>query len=61
MRRQLPICFLSGGLLGLLIGLAARRPRPEAFTIAIETAIQNTSIATILLRTSLPQPWADIR
>lgn len=70
MRRQLytlkigyiytPVLVL-GGLIAFLIALAFRREKPVALTIAIETAVQNTSVATILLRTTLSQPWADIR
>lgn len=53
--------FFLGGFFGLVIALLARLKKPLAITIAIETAVQNTNIATIILRTSLPQPWADIR
>ncbi|XP_067942453.1 ileal sodium/bile acid cotransporter-like [Watersipora subatra] len=55
-------CLLPyvGGLLGFFIALICRQGKPIAVTIGIESAIQNINIATIILKTSLPQPWADI-
>ena len=53
-------CFL-GFLFGFVIALITKREKPVALTIGIETAVQNTSIAIILLRTSLDPPWSEIR
>ncbi|XP_067942532.1 sodium-dependent organic anion transporter-like [Watersipora subatra] len=49
-----------GGLFGFLIGLACQQRKEIAMTIGIETAVQSLNISIIILRTSLPQPWADI-
>ncbi|XP_067942698.1 P3 protein-like [Watersipora subatra] len=51
---------VAGGVLGFLIALACQQGKTLAITIGVETAIQNLKIVTIMLRTSLPQPWADI-
>lgn len=48
--------FLFGGLVALLACQSWQRIR----TIAIETGIQNTGIAIVLLKVSLPQPDNDI-
>lgn len=55
------LLLTSGGLLAFLVALLFKREKAIALTIGIETSVQNTSIAIILLRTTLPQPWADIR
>lgn len=52
-----PYCgFLFGGLVALLTRQSWKRVR----TIAIETGIQNTGIAIVLLKVSLPPPDNDI-
>ncbi|XP_067943394.1 ileal sodium/bile acid cotransporter-like [Watersipora subatra] len=45
---------------GFLIALAALRDKSLAVTVGLETAFQNSNLPTIMLRTSLNQPWADI-
>ncbi|XP_067943392.1 ileal sodium/bile acid cotransporter-like [Watersipora subatra] len=49
-----------GGILGFIIALACKQGKKLATTIGIETAIQNLNVVIVLLRLSLPQPWADI-
>ncbi|XP_071092486.1 ileal sodium/bile acid cotransporter-like [Haliotis cracherodii] len=53
----LPYCgFFFGGL----VAFFARQSKKNIITIAIETGIQNTGIAIVLLRFSLPAPAKDI-
>ena len=49
-----------GFILGGLVALILRQPRDRILTIAIETGIQNTGIAIILLLLSLPHPESDL-
>ena len=53
----LPWC---GFFFGFVIAKLLRQPMKRAKTIAFETGIQNTGIAIILLKFSLPQPEGDI-
>ncbi|XP_067652200.1 ileal sodium/bile acid cotransporter-like [Haliotis asinina] len=53
----LPYCgFFFGGL----VAFFAQQSKKNVITIAIETGIQNTGIAIVLLRFSLPAPANDI-
>jgi len=45
---------------GLLIAVLARQPKPNVVAISIETGIQNTGIAIMLLQLSFAQPDADL-
>lgn len=55
-------CILPyvGFCLGAVISLILRQPKKTAMTIAIETGMQNTGIAIILLLNSFPAPFGDI-
>lgn len=50
--------------LGYVFGAAAGRllrfPTPDVTAISIETGVQNTGVAIVLLRLTLPQPAADL-
>ena len=48
--------YISGGL----IAFAFRMPRSSIIAICLETGIQNTGIAILLMKLSLPQPDADL-
>ncbi|XP_071948446.1 ileal sodium/bile acid cotransporter-like [Antedon mediterranea] len=57
------VCFLYplvGGLLGFGISKITRREREQAITIALETGIQNSVLATTVIRFAYPQPEADL-
>lgn len=49
-----------GFILGGAIAFAVRMPRYRILTVAIETGIQNTGIAIVLLLLSLDHPESDI-
>ncbi|XP_033121212.1 ileal sodium/bile acid cotransporter-like [Anneissia japonica] len=49
-----------GGLLGFFFATITRRKCPQAVTIALETGVQNSVLATIVIRLAYPQPEADI-
>ena len=49
-----------GFILGGIVALICRMPRHRIVTIAVETGIQNTGIAIVLLLLSLPHPESDI-
>ncbi|KAL4234088.1 hypothetical protein ACF0H5_005741 [Mactra antiquata] len=55
-------CFLPyiGFLIGGLVALVFRQPFGNIKTIAIETGLQNTAIAMILLQNSFPPPYGDL-
>lgn len=62
-----PAVLLSGALgpylgfaFGALVAFVARQSAKNILTIAIETGIQNTGIAIVLLKVSLPPPDSDI-
>ncbi len=50
----------SGFIFGGLLGWIARLNRNQIVAVSLETAMQNGNIAFILLKTSLPSPYADI-
>lgn len=52
-----PYC---GFLFGAVVALLTRRSKADILTIAIETGIQNTGVAIVLLQLSLPSPDSDI-
>lgn len=47
---------LIGGILGFTIAKICCRPYPEAFTIAFETGVQNSLLASVVARFSYPFP-----
>ncbi|XP_014663962.1 PREDICTED: ileal sodium/bile acid cotransporter-like isoform X2 [Priapulus caudatus] len=49
-----------GFTMGGLVAIITRRPWPIVKTIAIETGFQNAGIALVLLRSTFPQPEADL-
>ena len=55
-------CLLpyAGFFLGGITALICRQPWDRIKTIAIETGIQNTGVAIVLMKFSLPQPDADM-
>ena len=53
----LPFC---GFWLGCFAALAARQPAANVAAIAIETGVQNSGIAIMLLKLSFPEPDGDI-
>ncbi|KAJ8302550.1 hypothetical protein KUTeg_018946 [Tegillarca granosa] len=62
-----PLVLLTGALIpycgfafGALVAFIARQPKGRIMTIAIETGIQNSGIAIVLLQLSLPPPDSDI-
>jgi len=62
-----PVFLLAGCLLPYVgfsisgvVAFILRQPPPRIFTIAIETGFQNTLLAIILMKLSLPQPDADM-
>jgi len=62
-----PLLLLAGCLLPYVgfsisgvVAFILRQPPPRIFTIAIETGFQNTLLAIILMKLSLPQPDADM-
>lgn len=54
------LCVWIGFLGGYLVSLALRFPVKDRTAISIETGIQNTGIAIVLLGLSLPPPFNDI-
>lgn len=50
----------SGFLIGLIASISLRQTMVDRISIAIETGVQNTGVAIVLLGLSLPQPDADI-
>ena len=48
-----------GFLLGYVFSIILRQPRYRALTISIETGIQDTGIAIVLLQSSFPMPEGD--
>lgn len=48
--------FVFGGVLALITG----RTNEEIIAISLETALQNSSIAFVLLRLTLPSPYSDV-
>lgn len=58
-----PAAFLlpwCGFGFGFLVARILRQPRPNAVTIAIETGIQNYSIAMVVLLGAFPKPYGDL-
>jgi sodium/bile acid cotransporter 3/5 len=62
-----PVVLVSGALapylgfaFGALVAFVMRQSHKNILTIAIETGIQNTGIAIVLLKVSLPPPDSDI-
>lgn len=62
-----PAVLITGALgpylgfaFGALVAFVARQPAKNILTIGIETGIQNTGIAIVLLKVSLPPPDSDI-
>lgn len=62
-----PVVLVSGALapylgfaFGALVAFLTRQSNKNILTIAIETGIQNTGIAIVLLKVSLPPPDSDI-
>jgi len=55
-------CLLpyAGFLLSGFVAFLLRQPAKRVLTISIETGIQNTGLAIILMKFSLPQPEADL-
>uniref|UniRef100_A0A914EF73 Uncharacterized protein n=1 Tax=Acrobeloides nanus TaxID=290746 RepID=A0A914EF73_9BILA len=53
----LPLC---GFMFGCFISILLRQPPPNVTAIAIETGVQNTGIAIMLLKFSFQEPDADI-
>ena len=51
---------LSGYIVGIIISLILRLNRKQVIALSLETAIQNASIAIIILQTNLPSPYADM-
>ncbi|XP_071948272.1 ileal sodium/bile acid cotransporter-like [Antedon mediterranea] len=51
---------LIGGITGFTIATVTRRKTPEALTIAFETGVQNSLLATTMAKLSYPQPEADL-
>jgi len=49
-----------GFAFGLVIAILSRQPKPNVLAISIETGIQNTGIAIMLLQLSFTQPDADL-
>ena len=54
------LCVWIGFLGGFLASSALRLPRKDRIAISIETGIQNTGIAIVLLGVSLKPPFNDI-
>ena len=53
----LPYCgFTLGGICAFIF----RQPKPRIIAICIETGMQNTGVAILILRFALPQPDADL-
>ncbi|XP_013785663.1 uncharacterized protein LOC106469698 [Limulus polyphemus] len=50
----------GGFFFGAIFSWIFRLSRPQVIAVAFETALQNASIAFILLQLSLPQPFADL-
>ncbi|OWF37931.1 ileal sodium/bile acid cotransporter-like [Mizuhopecten yessoensis] len=66
-RLMTPFNLLAGALLpyvgflfGGIVALLTRRNKSDILTIAIETGIQNSGVAIVLLQLSLPHPDSDI-
>ncbi|XP_060080467.1 ileal sodium/bile acid cotransporter-like [Ylistrum balloti] len=66
-RLMTPLNLLAGALLpyigfvfGAIMAFATRRNNSDILTIAIETGIQNSGVAIVLLQLSLPHPDSDI-
>ncbi|XP_033754108.1 ileal sodium/bile acid cotransporter-like [Pecten maximus] len=66
-RLMTPLNLLAGALLpyigfifGAVMAFATRRNKRDILTIAIETGIQNSGVAIVLLQMSLPHPDSDI-
>ncbi|XP_033096928.1 ileal sodium/bile acid cotransporter-like [Anneissia japonica] len=51
---------LIGGITGFSISKITQRNTPEALTIAFETGVQNSLLATTMVKLSYPQPEADL-
>jgi solute carrier family 10 (sodium/bile acid cotransporter), member 3/5 len=49
-----------GYIFGAALAVISKRGRQQVIAIAVETGVQNTGIAIVLLRLSLPQPDADL-
>ncbi|GAU94752.1 hypothetical protein RvY_06473-2 [Ramazzottius varieornatus] len=49
-----------GYVFGATLALISKRSKEQIIAIAVETGVQNTGIAIVLLRSSLPQPDADL-
>lgn len=50
----------SAYLISAMVAWIGRQPPARILTISIETAIQNTAIAIVLILTTFPEPEADI-
>ncbi|KAM7533004.1 hypothetical protein Aperf_G00000126427 [Anoplocephala perfoliata] len=51
---------IIGYLAGLLAALACRRPWPVVVAISIETGVQNSGVAVLILIYAIPQPQGDL-
>ncbi|OQV12355.1 putative P3 protein [Hypsibius exemplaris] len=49
-----------GYVFGATLAVISKRGKEQVIAIAVETGVQNTGIAIVLLRLSLPQPDADL-
>ena len=55
------LCVASAGFIfGGLFAWMARLDRAQIIAVAMETGLQNSNIAYILLQVSLPSPYSDI-
>ncbi|CAG0890603.1 unnamed protein product [Darwinula stevensoni] len=54
------VLIWSGFAFGALVSYLCKFPVGDIIAIAVETGIQNTGVAIVLLRFSLPQPEADL-
>lgn len=49
-----------GYIFGATLAVISKRSKEQVIAISVETGVQNTGIAIVLLRYSLPQPDADL-
>ena len=55
------LCVVSAGFVfGALFAWMARLDTAQIIAVSMETAMQNSNIAYILLKVSLPSPYSDI-
>ena len=51
---------LIGYIIGFLVALICRRPWPVIIAISIETGVQNSGVAILILMYAIPQPQGDL-